>query len=1327
MKESYGSSIAVHAGNVWIKHGSVSSMNVLDGYRLSEFPDPGVIGKIQASPDGTFWCWTGQHLSRYHHSRWESFDVDRVTRAGFLRSNPEQQWIFTSKVSPDLQSPIWVVGIDAEHALILLPDQVLEFEAFGKTSSVVLASRDTGLGRFTSRRRESDVDIWITGQGGLGQLSPPDRRWRECVQPPVGYTDLREPFEGEGGEVFVSAIDPSSRAAVLRLNGAGWRFVYRGQWPDIRGWRGAEQTVWIQDRNRLLHLTSAGRAIPVERSGPLSGIVLSIKTERSKRFWVATSQGLAMYMPPLWRTPPDTQHIDEVVDEVVNAITEDKHGRVWFLSPHLLMCLDGRQWDFFPLPKHETAWTDTAEGLAALPDGTIAVQTTSPHLLTFDPKRRRFYSVKHPAGRDTRLFIQQPDGFLLVQTIGLDSPAGFALETFDGREFHPYLNPGSSWGITYLRSVLAGDNDEIWAGGSDGFGVYRNGSFSHVGTSAGFTDSGVFSLKRAAGEKLLAGGREGLFAYDGKAWHSVLRGLDRVRNITTAGDWSLWIASGTGINRLQDGKQTSHGIEEGLPSNVALRVFEDSRGRVWAGTSRGLSLLHPDADPDPPTTQISAAQNARETLPGGRVRLVFSGVDKWKFTQSERLLFSWRMDGGNWSAFTGATSESLDKLLPGEHEFEARAIDRNGNIDPHPPAYGFTVLPSWYQTTGFRYLTGASVLMIILLLGFAVANYRLLLRKRKLKSDRQEILEMVARREPLEGILQRVVLAIASNQQGAIGAALQYGNGVLQFLAFSEPPVQLTHTAGHWTAAKDGGQRNLALNLDHGLTVQIRSGKQEILGAMVAIFPWRARRTVADLAMLEALGGIASLAIENARLHDQLDHHAHHDLLTGLPNRWSIDSELQATVRDARDNRQSVALLFLDIDRFKHVNDSLGHGAGDSFLGQIAARLILSIPDGAMAARTGGDEFIVVLTQQNEKPEVERTALLILEALRAPLTVEGNELFPSISMGISMFPQDSGDAVTLQRHADLAMYRGKSQGKNCCEFFSQDIGDSAAQAMAMEQVLRKALDEGWLELYYQAQFNQLEALAGMEALVRLHHPVLGLVGPSEFIALSEETGLIHRVGEWVLREACREIRCWQGAGCTPVKIAVNVSALQFRQPSFAVLVGHILDEMQIDPRLIELELTESMIMENYEESAGQMRKLRSLGLSIAVDDLGTGYCSLAHLHRLPIDVLKIDQSFVREIHLQSSTRSLVQAIVGLARNLNLSVVAEGVETEYQRTALHDIGCDVLQGYLLHRPQIGAEIEQLLLTQTSARILLRLQSSLARPVEPVAVSDFWLSP
>ena len=325
-----------------------------------------------------------------------------------------------------------------------------------------------------------------------------------------------------------------------------------------------------------------------------------------------------------------------------------------------------------------------------------------------------------------------------------------------------------------------------------------------------------------------------------------------------------------------------------------------------------------------------------------------------------------------------------------------------------------------------------------------------------------------------------------------------------------------------------------------------------------------------------------------------------------------------------------------------------------------------------------------------------------------------------------MFPQDSGDAVTLQRHADLAMYRGKSQGKNCCEFFSQDIGDSAAQAMAMEQVLRKALDEGWLELYYQAQFNQLEALAGMEALVRLHHPVLGLVGPSEFIALSEETGLIHRVGEWVLREACREIRCWQGAGCTPVKIAVNVSALQFRQPSFAVLVGHILDEMQIDPRLIELELTESMIMENYEESAGQMRKLRSLGLSIAVDDLGTGYCSLAHLHRLPIDVLKIDQSFVREIHLQSSTRSLVQAIVGLARNLNLSVVAEGVETEYQRTALHDIGCDVLQGYLLHRPQIGAEIEQLLLTQTSARILLRLQSSLARPVEPVAVSDFWLS-
>ena len=722
-------------------------------------------------------------------------------------------------------------------------------------------------------------------------------------------------------------------------------------------------------------------------------------------------------------------------------------------------------------------------------------------------------------------------------------------------------------------------------------------------------------------------------------------------------------------------------------------MFVDSRDRVWAGTSRGLSLFHPDADIQAPRAEINADQNILEAPPGGRVPLVFSGMDKWKATSAERLLFSWQIDGGPWSSFASGTSVALEKLRPGEHKFGVRAMDRRGNIDTSPTTYQFSVLPSWYQTTGFRYVAGISALVTGLLLAFGISNHRLLGRKKRLEHDRQEILEMVARREPLPAILQRVVWTIAANQKGAIGAALQYSDSVLQFLAFSAHSVRLAHVRGRWVDGKEGAQRDLSFwGLEHGPTIQICSGQQEILGAMVAILPRAARKTQVDTAMLQSMSGIASAAIENARLYDQLAHGAHHDVLTGLPNRLLIESELKTALAETRDRGESVALLFMDLDRFKHVNDSLGHNAGDELLGQIAARLLESIPDGAMAARIGGDEFMVVLKKQRDTSVAEETAIRILEALRKPLTIAGNDLYTSASIGISMFPNDAADAVTLQQHADLAMYRAKSRGKSRYEFFSQEIDASASKSMAMEQVLRKALEEEWLELYYQAQFNSLGELVGMEALVRLHHPLFGLVGPSDFIAVAEETGLIHSLGEWVLKQACRQIRRWQAAGLDPVKIAVNVSPLQFCQPTFAATVGQILHEMQIDPRLIELELTESMIMQDYQETALHMEKLRSLGVSIAVDDFGTGYCSLAHLHRLPIDVLKIDQSFVREMDSRSSTWSLVQAIVGLAHNLNLSVVAEGVENDCQRSALGEIDCDSLQGYVLHRPQPAKEIE-----------------------------------
>jgi len=1292
MKESYTSSIAVQAGRVWIKHGSITSLNFLDGHGLEELPSPQEIGRVQASPDGTLWIWTGQHLSRYSNDRWQSFVVDRVTRAGSLRSDNEQYWVLSSNSSPRLQGRISVIGLNAQRAIILLPDEIIEFVAGQKTSRVILSSATTSLGAFTAMREDSGGGIWVTGQRGLGRLSVSDFKWQERPIPPPGYYDLREPFPGEHGEIFISATGPSGKAAVLRLNEGLWELVYRGASKTVRGWRGAEATVWVQDGNRLLHVIATNKLVSVERVGPLSGVVLAIHPESSQRFWVGTTQGLARYMPPLWRTPPEASNIDDVV----NAITEDHHGRLWFLSAHVLFCLDGDKWKFFPLPEHETAWSFTPEGLAPLPDDTIAIRSTSTDLLTFNPKQQRFLNIKHPGGRDIRLFFRRPDGRLLVQTVSGGARETNALETFDGREFRTVVNPGA-WGITDLRSVIMNGPNDVWAGGADGFGVYRNGAFSRIGPSTGFTDTGAFSLQRLPGGALLAGGRDGLFSYNGERWHAIAHGFDRVRNITVGRDGTIWIASGTGVHRLRDGNLISHSTGEGLPSDVAYRVFEDSRGRVWAGTTRGISLLHPAADRDPPITQISAKENAAETPPGGRARMVFSGVDKWRFSPLDRLLFSWRIDGGPWNAFSSERNVSLDNLRFGEHEFTVRAMDRNGNIDPNPPTYRFAVLSHWYETAGFRALAGLAVVVTGFLLWLAVSARRLLARKKKLEHDRQEILEMIARREPLPDVLERVARAIAENHRRAIGAAIQHGKRVFHFLAFSTPPLELTQTRGQWTIGLEGVQRDLAfLGLAQGPSSELPSGNEENFGAFVALFPGTAHQSEADAAALAALGGVAGVAIENTRLYDQLADQAHYDVVTGLANRRKAESELQAALEGARENRHSAALLFLDLDRFKHVNDSLGHAVGDAVLGEVAARLSRSIPKGAIAARLGGDEFTVLLPHA-ERSAAEQTARCILESVRAPLSIEGKQLYPSASIGISIFPQDGGNAMTLQRHADLALYRAKARGKNRYEFFTQALNNSALLAMEMEQVLRRALDENWLALDYQAQFSQIGKLVGMEALVRLHHPLAGVIGPSDFISISEETGLIHRVGEWVLREACRQIRQWQDAGFTPVKVAVNVSALQFRDQSFAATVNRIITEMQVDPRLIELELTESMIMGDYQESTRHMEKLRSLGVSIAVDDFGTGYCSLAHLHNLPIDVLKIDRSFVQDIDARSNGWSLVQAIVGLAHNLNLSVVAEGVETEYQRRVLDGIDCDILQGYVLHRPQPAADIEDALFT------------------------------
>jgi diguanylate cyclase (GGDEF)-like protein len=391
----------------------------------------------------------------------------------------------------------------------------------------------------------------------------------------------------------------------------------------------------------------------------------------------------------------------------------------------------------------------------------------------------------------------------------------------------------------------------------------------------------------------------------------------------------------------------------------------------------------------------------------------------------------------------------------------------------------------------------------------------------------------------------------------------------------------------------------------------------------------------------------------------------------------------EETLATSLRENENVVLLWIDLDRFKAVNDSLGHGIGDALIRQVAERLRSCAGRNALLARIGGDEFAIILNASDTRDDAERCAQSIASELQAAFQVEEYELFVTASIGISMYPEHARTAVELQQKADTAMYRAKSRGKNGYAFFEEHFESGARARLSMETSLRRALQNRELELYYQPQVKLDGQLLGMEALIRWNHPKRGLVSPAEFIPIAEETGLIVPIGSWVIREACRQSAAWQTQGLN-IKVAVNVSALQFYFSGLVEIVRTALAVYNLKPEWLELELTESLIMRNAEDSRRELQRLRELGVSVAIDDFGTGYSSLSYLQKLPVDLLKIDRSFLQEIDV-SSTCALIQAITQVAHSLGLRVAAEGVETHSQLQAVRRIGVDLAQGFLFGKP------------------------------------------
>ena len=576
---------------------------------------------------------------------------------------------------------------------------------------------------------------------------------------------------------------------------------------------------------------------------------------------------------------------------------------------------------------------------------------------------------------------------------------------------------------------------------------------------------------------------------------------------------------------------------------------------------------------------------------------------------------------------------------------------------------------------------------------------------REMERERASILEMVSTRAALSRTLEKIV-ALASRCHLEAGAAVWTGNaGEAHFHVAANLPQELSEALKLHPPPSSGpdgweefrgysGKLAAAFGFEASPAKELREASGERIGMLQMFAP--AGRAVDWQATLDQMAQLAAVAIENSLLYERLAFQAQHDTLTGLPNRLLFQDRVQQATRVAQRHGKKAAVIWLDLDKYKQINDTLGHRVGDEVLCEVARRLQTCLRQSDSVARVGGDEFAILAPELAQPEDAERVAAAILSAFTPPFQLASHQTNLTASLGISMFPEHGEDPITLLRNADLAMYSAKRAGGGTFRMFRSALSDSMQRQVLLEQELKTALEHNELSLEYQPLLDRNGRLDGVEALLRWNNPEAGQVSPVEFIPISEETGMIPSIGEWVTQTACRNAARWLQEGYDVPRIAVNVSALQFADGKFTALVERILRECGLPPSRLELEITETALMDNLDGVIEQIEPLRRLGVRFAIDDFGTGYSSLSHLQNLPVDIVKIDRSFIKDLQPGAvGCTTLVRGIIALAHNLGLQVVAEGVETAEQLALLNTLGCDLNQGFFLHRPMSVEALEELL--------------------------------
>jgi signal transduction histidine kinase/CheY-like chemotaxis protein/streptogramin lyase len=713
MPESYSQSLGADPdGRVWVRHGAVGFMSLLDGYSLLPIPEPrdgfkvnfDLLARVYGNGKGEAWTVENAALKHYVGGRW----------AVEARQQPGE-------------TMLGAIPIPGNLVLVLFVDRVSLFHQASHSWTVIKRAADSAVGPFRKAVRGFGTEIWLAGENGAARLygldgATPDGaqtlRWTERETRQDGLRNLDRPTpDGNGGLFFTAATSQAGVRKLARWSASGVEVLYTGG-SGLLGWPGADGSIWIHDNGSLFSICS-GRQPAVDRRGVLAGSLVDYVTQPGGAFWVTTTEGVMRYSPPLWRTPPAVASLGQPVLSMV----EDQAGRMWFTAASSLIELDGTDWHVYPLPPEHRIQNAQVHNLTALPDGRIAFKTLVSEntgvLMTFDPRSRRFSVVELPRGQQIDYTARRQDGTLWLQTI---NPCG--LEIFDGHSFQQRLGREIEPVCGQLRTIIEQADGSIWMGtAGHGALVWRNGRLEQVAAAQGYPELAVFAMYERAPGRVFIAGRSVFGEFDGKRWSQWGEGLDRARYITTAHDGTYWIASASGVHRIQNGEWITNGEEDGLPSDIVNCVYQDSRGRLWAGTMRGLSQYHPEADTDPPRSVVMAG-NPREAASEGNIKFQFAGVDKWKQTASERLLYSYRLDGGAWSPFTQVNSAAFQKLKSGAHRIEVRAMDRSGNAGAPSPPFDFAVAFAWYRQTGFLLSAAISLAVISLLLRLAVTQFR---------------------------------------------------------------------------------------------------------------------------------------------------------------------------------------------------------------------------------------------------------------------------------------------------------------------------------------------------------------------------------------------------------------------------------------------------------------------------------------------------------------------------------------------------------------------------------------------------------------------------